>query len=379
MKNKIKILHVCWEGSMGGLSRFVYEVVANQKCDPDLDVSICYSKAIGPYYNKVNELGVPVFDLDIESGYQILSGAKKLYSIISKGNYHVVQLHCPSPPLMLGNYIARKKLREKPIFIFTDHGFLLSSEAPFSILELKKKLNRKNLVWYFNHIFDHIIVNSHYVEKRFLKYGVWPDKLKVIYHGIDLDNIKITSNRSEIRKNWGFESSAFIVGTASRLVYYKKVDRLIEAARRLKNIRGIYFVIIGDGNMAQSLKRLTSNYQLEDKVIFLGEQMAPYDLMNAMDLFVLTSSGDAFASVTLEAQAAGVPVILFKDSGGITEIITDQINGFMVNDDSDLADRILSLSKDRPTLEKVGLEAKKSVIEMSVANFVNKSKGLYIA
>jgi len=378
VKNKLRILHVCWDGSIGGLSRFVYEVVANQISDPDLDVSICYSKGVGPYYEKVKRLGISVNNLGIESGYQILSGTKKLYSLIRNGNYNVVQLHCPSPPLILANYIAKRKLKKKPIFLFTDHGFLLSSEAPFSILEIKKRLTRSILVWYFNHLFDYNIVNSHYVENKFLKYGVMPNRLKVIYHGINFRNIKTIKNRYEIKKSLGVDASAFIVGTVSRLVYYKRVDRLIEVARLTKNSnKNVYYVIVGDGDRAIQLKKLASKYNIEDNVLFLGEQLAPYDLMKAMDLFVLTSSGDAFASVILEAQALGIPVALFKDSGGIIETINDEINGFIVNDCEDLANRIISFSKDISKLGIVGSMGQKSAMELNIANFSEKIKEFY--
>jgi len=64
----------------------------------------------------------------------------------------------------------------------------------------------------------------------------------------------------------------------------------------------------------------------------------------AADIFVLSSLGEGFPNVLLEAMAAGLPIVATK-VGGVPEIVTDRENGFLVEprNSPQLAEKILFL------------------------------------
>jgi glycosyltransferase involved in cell wall biosynthesis len=98
----------------------------------------------------------------------------------------------------------------------------------------------------------------------------------------------------------------------------------------------------------RELRRLCAELKIEDRVRFLGFRSDAPDLLNAADVFLLPSRHEGLPLSLLEAQASGVPVI-GSEIPGITEVLIEADNGFIVpsDDDAGLAARI-RLLHDRP-------------------------------
>jgi glycosyltransferase involved in cell wall biosynthesis len=88
--------------------------------------------------------------------------------------------------------------------------------------------------------------------------------------------------------------------------------------------------IVGSGEKEESLKNLVKTLNLETRVKFEGQQSNPYVYMKKADLFLLTSQREGFPNVLLEANTLGLPIVAFSSKGGITEIISEGINGFHI-------------------------------------------------
>ena len=57
-----------------------------------------------------------------------------------------------------------------------------------------------------------------------------------------------------------------------------------------------------------------------EKITFVQETDTPHELMQAMDLFVLTSREDPFPLSVLEAGMLGMPIVCFNQGTGIIEM-----------------------------------------------------------
>jgi len=184
----------------------------------------------------------------------------------------------------------------------------------------------------FKHVLTHIVANSEETKRTILqnlKKSVDADKVKVIYHGIDLKIFdgKIKPELSAVYQN----RSGVVLGNAGRLTSQKGQNYLIEIANRLKqkNIRFTLF-IAGTGEMRSALEKLIEKYNLHEEVVLLGFVEDVENFMHAIDIFVLTSIWEGFGYVIVEAMAACKPTIAFDISSN-PEIIINNQTGFLID------------------------------------------------
>jgi glycosyltransferase involved in cell wall biosynthesis len=135
-------------------------------------------------------------------------------------------------------------------------------------------------------------------------------------------------NRNDARQRLGIADDAFLFGHIGRFVKEKDQKSLITAFALIKpKCPAAKLVIIGDGKLEQTLKQQIKMLHIENDVVFAGFIMDGFRMMKAFDVFVLTSTEEAFGRVSLEAMTARVPLIATEVSG-IPEVVGD--SGFLV-------------------------------------------------
>ncbi len=181
----------------------------------------------------------------------------------------------------------------------------------------------------------------------------WSAHRVVCLTSMDLDEYKkfgiksekifnpLTVNVSGLSKRQG---KKFIA--VGRLEDQKGFDILISAFRAVVNVHpDARLEIYGDGTQRYALFQLIKNFQLESFVTLMG---ATKDISKAYansDFFVLSSRFEGFGLVIVEAQAHGLPVVSFDCPRGPSEIITDRVNGLLVENGSiaDLSIKMIEL------------------------------------
>jgi glycosyltransferase involved in cell wall biosynthesis len=151
---------------------------------------------------------------------------------------------------------------------------------------------------------NEFVANSHYIANRIWK--CYNRTATVIYPPVDVDRFYLSDKKDNY----------FI--TVSRLVPYKRLDIIIEAANYLK----LPLIIIGDGPCKKDLKKIAG-----PTITFLGHQPAEQveSYLSKARAFIFSAEED-FGIVNVEAQAAGLPVIAFG-RGGVLETVTDEKTG----------------------------------------------------
>lgn len=101
----------------------------------------------------------------------------------------------------------------------------------------------------------------------------------------------------------------------------------------MKVQRNLVFVVVGDApsgseEFMKQLKQYAQISGIEDRVKFIAFRRDISPIMNALDTLVLASTEEPFGRVLIEAMSMGVPVVA-TNAGGVPEIITDQVNGFL--------------------------------------------------
>lgn len=185
-------------------------------------------------------------------------------------------------------------------------------------------------------------------------------------NGICLDRFGLATAEEAraARKELGLSTDALVVGNVGRLRREKGHAILLKAAAQVAATRPeVRFVIIGDGELRDLLRRQAVESGLGEAVIFAGARTDIERLYRAFDLFVLPSLWEGLSTVILESMASGVPVI-GTDIPGTRELIVSGRTGWLARPDDavDLARCILNALADPQQRSLVAETARKEVV-----------------
>jgi glycosyltransferase involved in cell wall biosynthesis len=223
-----------------------------------------------------------------------------------------------------------------------------------------------------------IVVNSDAVARRFS--GCPGASVTRIYNGIDLARFAPGPPPPGLREALGLPPGGPVVGSVGRFVAYKGYDHLLDAARLVsETMPEVRWVLVGDGELRETLEAQRRRLGLEGIVRFAGWQERVADYVALFDLFVLPSLGEHFGRVLLEAMAMAKPVVATR-AGGVPEIVLDGQTGLLVPpaDPAALAAAIVALVQDGARAERMGAAGRRRVVsEFSLARHVEAVEAVY--
>ncbi len=291
-----------------------------------------YTKFLSPALHKKRGL-IPSVKAGIIPKLELLGysiNTMKYLIRISK-NYDVIHAHWFLPS---GFFACLLKSKIKKPILTTAWG------AEF---HLSNNMLTRKFLNYVNTKSDCVVTPSNYMKVRANIYGLDVNRIDVIPNSTDLKMFSLK------RK----ESDKIIIGTARRLVHEKRVQDLIMAFSKIKNINSELW-ILGDGPEMDNLVNLSKKLKCVDKIKFLGminhKEIPSY--FSKMDICVNPSIQESMATITMEAMSAGC-VMVATDGCGNDEVITSGKDGFLyegtnVNDLKNLLQKLV----DNPDLRK---------------------------
>ena len=177
------------------------------------------------------------------------------------------------------------------------------------------------------------------------RYGINPDKIDVVYNGIDNDNDNDNGesrqedyNRAVIKRN---DKIVLFLG---RITMQKGPEYFVHAAKRvLEKFDRVKFVMAGSGDKVRDVIELAAAEGIGHRVLFTGFLRGKdvERVFNMADVYVMPSVSEPFGIAPLEAIHHDVPVIISKTSG-VSEVLTHalKVDFWNVND---IADKIVAV------------------------------------
>ena len=168
--------------------------------------------------------------------------------------------------------------------------------------------------------------------------GIAPEKIRVIYNGLDPERLRVDEARMwEHRAETGVPTDGKVVGILATLSPAKDHATFLRAAAIVGDNPAVRFAIIGDGPLRGELELQARELGIADKVTFFGFQRHVADYVAACDLLVSSSrDNEGCSNSILEAMALNVPVIA-TDIGGNGELVQDGKTGYLIPAGSDVA------------------------------------------
>jgi len=181
------------------------------------------------------------------------------------------------------------------------------------------------------------------------------------------------------RISLGIPPEAYVVGTVGRLAKQKGYKFLIDAAALiLKEYPNVYFLIVGDGPLAEELNQQALSLGIADNIVFTGGRPDVEEILPCMDLFASSSLWEGLPTVLLEAMAAKVAIVA-TDIPGTNELIKHNVNGWLVNhhDANAIREGILRVMNTPSLKNKLVESAGNTLKDYSIDHIAEQYESLY--
>jgi glycosyltransferase involved in cell wall biosynthesis len=212
---------------------------------------------------------------------------------------------------------------------------------------------------------DLIVATSNGVAEDLTKnFGVNPDAIQVVPNPVDLDAVR---SRAGEAVEIDVDRETPVIVAAGRLADAKNYPLLIDAIAVLRRTLPVRLLILGQGELEQSLRRHIADRQLEGAITLLGFQRNPWKYIARADVFALSSHYEGFGNVLIEAMAVGVPVVATA-SAGTRDIINHGVDGLLVEQhDADSLAAALAAVLSSPTRRRAMSDAARVAAERFAA------------
>jgi glycosyltransferase involved in cell wall biosynthesis len=217
-----------------------------------------------------------------------------------------------------------------------------------------------------------VIAISSAVTRR-LSWAKRKEKISLIPNGVNTDVFHPANKRSrnDICRDLGLDPGHPIICSICQITPFKGIDVFIRAAARIiQEIPTAQFIVCGREvpeslGYRRKLEEIAEDVGVRDKINFIEFRSDTEKILGATDVFVLSSVGEAFGRVVIEAMASEVPVVGTND-GGIPDIIEHGKTGYMfeAGDHRSLARYIIGLVEDEETANEMSRNARDRVTKL---------------
>jgi glycosyltransferase involved in cell wall biosynthesis len=259
----------------------------------------------GIYAERLEGVGVSVHSLGMPRGRITAAGTIRLYSLLRSLRPAIVQTWMYHADL-LGGVAAR---------LAGVNGIVWSLRGPLNAQKTSRstRLVARLCAVLSRYVPTRIVSCSVYAARVHQALGYSADKFVIIPNGYPLDRFApMPDARRVLRADLGAADNLPLLGMVARFDPYKDHFNLIQALGLLKR-RSVNFlcVLIGsDVDEANSaIREMLEREDVRDRVKLLGARDDIPELMNALDVHVLSSLDEAFPNVLAEAMACGTPCV----------------------------------------------------------------------
>jgi len=312
----IKIVHLITGLGLGGAENQLVHFVTES--DPSRFKHIVISmQDNGRLGTKLLAHGISVYTLNMQRGIPSIEACWSLMKILRFEDPHILQTwlyHADLLGLLIGKMLRVPKIiwNLRCSNMNTDHYSWLTS----FVIKACSRLSGFP---------DAVIVNSTAGKQTHQRLGYRVQHWLTIPNGFNTEYFKPDQKaRGQIRSILKIDEEVPILGMIARFDPMKDHDSFLLSINKLRNrIQHFRVILLGTDIDKKNTKLMAKikELKLEDYILLLGPRQDMPEVMNALDILVLTSAfGEGFSNVLGEAMACGI-VCVATDVGDSAEII----------------------------------------------------------
>jgi len=326
---KPRILHFELDKNLGGIETFLlnlYNQIDRNKIQFEF-ITAVKRPALEQQFLK---LGGVIHHVSAHKN--VICYCRDVKSILESG-IDVVHIHKNSAANIIPVILAKKcKIRK---IIVHSHN---TAPSTGKISVLLHKINKP----YLNRMADVRLACS-------IEAGKWlfgKEQFEIMTNGVLTDKFCYNESvRKNKRQELNIDKSTLVIGSIGRFVKQKNQLRAVDIFAEFTKIQSnAVLLFVGEGELRPQIEKYTKEKNLTEKIKFLGIRYDIPELLMAMDCFLMPSLHEGLPIVAVEAQAAGLPLILADTVSSETEL-TSAVRWFSLNQtDADIAQLIYEIA-----------------------------------
>ncbi len=363
--NMKKVLFVFPDMDQGGTPYLLQLLSKELKNHFDCRLVIFKNVQHYTFHGKIYDIKSPTSKNPFKVLYHIIKRILLIGRIVKKEEIDILFAHA-----LISNFICvlvKKYFRLNIPLILTFHTPL---EMGIKDMGIAGRISKRIIINNKKYI-NKIICVSEGLREEVHNLGFPMEIIDKINNPVDIATVRKSikprpdKEMSDIKQN-----TETILLSAGRLVTAKNYTLLLEAFKLVRKTVNAKLIIIGDGPLKNNLLIKAKDLGIAGHVAFPGWQSNPFNWIAHADLFILSSSWEAFGNVIIEALACNIPVISTDCPVGPREIITHGVNGFLADpeDKNDLAKKIIHLLSDRRLYESLRRNGRKRADDFNISH-----------
>ena len=320
-----------------------------------------YSKVLPTLYPRIQPLEVFRYIFEMGVGYLGIEG------------YDIIHCHDPISPTIIRRIMTEDQKKKVPI-ITTIHGslfrelYLLSEEYQQNMILSEYAKTDKGK--YFLKIECRGMENSQIllVQSRWIRdqmeensQGVFFKKFRMVFGAVNIP-FYLEQQKEGFH---GVSHGKKVIAFTGRVEEIKRLDILIDALGHLQQWSDEWVCwIAGEGGLTDQLKLQASSLGIEKDVVFWGHVNNVPAFLKKADIYVQPSMQENQSFSVMEAQLAGIPVIV-SNRAGLIEMVENEVTGYLFSwpNAKSLAERLYQLLQDDEIRTRVGNQAREWILK----------------
>ena len=293
MSEPIRVLHCVVNMNRGGAETLIMNIYRNidrSKIQFDFLTSI-----EGVFDDEIRSLGGNIYRIEYITKSGPVKYAKDIYNLLREHNYKIIHSHMDR---MSGIMMREANGAGIPVRIAHSHN--TQSEGGVFVRLIKK--------YYSRYLID---ATNYFACSEAAAKFMFSKEVSVIKNGVDTSGFIYNLNiRDKQRKEYKVENK-MVIGHVARFNKQKNHTFLIDIFNEVhKRDKDTVLILVGKGELQESIKEKVENLCLQHDVIFLGSCGNVNEILQMFDLFLFPSLFEGLPLTVIEAQASGLKCVL---------------------------------------------------------------------
>ena len=314
---KLKVLEVIRQGQIGGGESHLLDLICfldKKKVEP-----VCLSFTDGEMIRRLTQMGIVCHVINSQKPFDI-KVQSQIVKLIHEEHIQLVHAHGSRAA---SNVLYSVRKSHLPL-VYTVHGWSFHDDQSFFVKKLRGWSEK-----FICHYADQVIcVSESNMNTGREVFGL--NNAIVIENGINLDKFNPDSSFKNLREEFGFSESDFVVGFIARCTKQKNPLAYLSALEKVhstnSSVKGLF---VGEGDMDEEVDAFIREHQMSDYLYRSPFRTDVPDLLSCIDVYCLPSLWEGLSIALLEAMAMRKAIIA-TPTDGTKEVIEHQKNGLIV-------------------------------------------------